>query len=439
MSRTLSQHATVASTAATRHQQPPTYFQTQSMKIDDDDDGAPEDDDAIRYQSSSASTNAMTATLRLIPLNNGECRTLLEKMGKPTTDDKNNSLLLACPVEECNRQRKPIQLKLCSITDDIVDVDDDIEPDIFNYASRYQDGRFAAVVSLGRNHYTGIQWCAVSRALCDVSLAMKDDTERNGPSSAIATLTMRKAPGTHAVYLDGDLVKTSLGCEIPLKHGSIISLFRRTGFPYQVHLFQNDKDTVSATALKKLESPKRLDSPKRQKLNPPIDTPIDGLVEEIQKSSRQSIRERAHKAMESEFTCAMCFDVIVKSTFAYPCSHAFCEECSLSVTNAAPVDRSTSKGLCPTCRGNVEGWMPARSYDAQIWSFALQGSFERNDAEYYLERREKAGEDAPTEEERGSILNSDEGHDNDSKPFDHQTPSQACQKATGKDVICINT
>jgi hypothetical protein len=49
--------------------------------------------------------------------------------------------------------------------------------------------------------------------------------------------------------------------------------------------------------------------------------------------------------------------------------------------------------------------MPARSYDTQVWSFALQGCFERSNAEYYIERRAQAGEPPPTEEERGSILN----------------------------------
>jgi hypothetical protein len=71
-------------------------------------------------------------------------------------------------------------------------------------------------------------------------------------------------------------------------------------------------------------------------------------------------------------------------------------------TTAAP---PKTKGRCPTCRGDVMEWMPARSYDTQVWSFALQGCFERSNAEYYIERRAQAGEPPPTEEERGSILN----------------------------------
>ncbi len=366
----------------------------------------------------------MTAILRLIPLNIEECRTLMENMGKPTADDTTN--ILARPMiwmQECNRQRKPIRLKLCSITDDIIDVDndDDVASDIVKYASTYQDGRFASVVSLGRNPSTGITWGAVSRAVCDVSLTTNDTTNscsqqqsvnscvRNGSRSVSASLTMRKAPGTHGVHLDGELVNSPLGSEIELKHGSIISLLLRTGFAYQVHILENGNDTVTTAPAAALM--------KRQKVNPPPPTADeDGPVSnEAQPTAtttttaRQLIRERAMKTMESDFTCAMCFDVLVKSTFAFPCSHAFCEECSLSVTNCAvscAMEGATkSKGKCPTCRGNVDAWMPARSFDALVWSFALQGFLDSSDAEYYLERRAKAGEDVPTEEERGSIMN----------------------------------
>mmetsp|Transcript_16852 Transcript_16852/g.35661 ORF Transcript_16852/g.35661 Transcript_16852/m.35661 type:complete len:208 (+) Transcript_16852:506-1129(+) len=115
--------------------------------------------------------------------------------------------------------------------------------------------------------------------------------------------------------------------------------------------------------------------------------------------------------MIGEFTCAMCMDILVKSTFAYPCMHAFCEECSSSLTkdNATTSLLSmpiSNKGTCPTCRGNVEGWGAARSFDTIVWATALQGCFDRDDAEYYLERRDQCGEDVPTEVERECILNS---------------------------------
>ena len=65
-----------------------------------------------------------------------------------------------------------------------------------------------------------------------------------------------------------------------------------------------------------------------------------------------------------------------------------------------------TKGQCPTCRGKVKGWMPALSFDTIVWATALRGCFEKDDAKYYLERREGCGETAATEEERGSILQS---------------------------------
>ena len=57
-----------------------------------------------------------------------------------------------------------------------------------------------------------------------------------------------------------------------------------------------------------------------------------------------------------------------------------------------------TKGRCPTCRGDVMDWMPTRSYDTQVWSFALQGCSERSNAEYYIERQAQAGEPPPTDE-----------------------------------------
>ena len=82
-----------------------------------------------------------------------------------------------------------------------------------------------------------------------------------------------------------------------------------------------------------------------------------------------------------------------------------------ATVNASRNTRGTSKkkGTCPTCRGQVEGWMQARAFDTVVWSVALQGCFERSDAEEYLRRRQEANEAAPTEEERGSILNTEEG------------------------------
>ena len=252
---------------------------------------------------------------------------------------------------------------------------------------------------LGRQKVTKIKWIGISRALCDVSLV-----ERS--SSVVASMRMRRPPNTlleynsHRVFLNGILVQAPLGAELPLTNGTIIALYGPTGFAYQVSVCQNIKNanaTVSETANIACNS-----SPKRQKINN-----SEGMSgNEYVPTERERIRQRAYKVMEDEFKCALCTDILVKSTFAFPCSHAFCKDCS----ELYATKKSRNKvGTCPTCMGDVLSWMSARSFDSQVWSFALQGCFELSDAEEYLRRREEAGDDAPTEEERGSILNSSEG------------------------------
>jgi len=375
----------------------------------------------------------MTPTLRLTPLSREECIALLKKKGKFLTNG--DPSFPPVPLEE--QARNAITLKLCSQTDDVIDVDDDdqdgAEPEVVRYAIKYEDGSTAATTILGRQKGTGIKCVAISRALCEISVA-----ERS--SSLVATMRMRKPPNAdrrdgesvtkaknnHYVHLDGELVEAPLGREIPLADGSIIALYGATGFAYQVRVFRNDEgdDAAASTDIVCI-------SPKRQKANPAEEKPVE---KERQPTERERIRQLAFEGMVDEFSCAMCLDILVKSTFAFPCSHAFCDECSKSITNAAaaaaPSPFSTAadavsssmsggmiattvspktKGKCPTCRGDVMEWMPARSYDTQVWSFALQGCFEISNAEYFLERRSLVGEAPPTEEERGSILNIAEG------------------------------
>lgn len=271
------------------------------------------------------------------------------------------------------------------------------------YAVNCEDGSKAAMAILGRQRVTEIKWIGISRALCDISLV-----ERS--SSVVASMRMRRPPNTdgqynsHHVHLDGNLVNASLGVEIPLKNGSIIALYGPTGFAYHVCICQNIENAdVTATETANITSNS---SPKRQKINT-----SEGMSDnEHVPTERERIRQRAYKVMEDEYKCALCTDILVKSTFAFPCSHAFCKDCSELYATVKKSTTSCNKvGTCPTCMGDVLSWMSARSYDSQVWSFALQGCFEPTDAEEYLLRREKAGDDAPTEEERGSILNSSEG------------------------------
>ncbi|KAL3817537.1 hypothetical protein ACHAXA_003710 [Cyclostephanos tholiformis] len=401
----------------------------------------------------------MTASLILTPLSLKECCALLKEKGKFLTPG-----CPPVPVEE--HVRNTITLKLCSRTDDVINVDDDeiddIVPGRVEYARKYDDGSTAATIILGRQKYTGIKCVAISRALCDISLTEKKTSASSSSSSLFASMRMRKPPNTahvatpsfkdvgdllvttsrsnnnnHHVHLDGELVKAPLGGEIPLTNGSIIALYGEIGFAYRVSILQHDDDgggefddVVVASSSADLVCGSNNGPNKRMRANPPVDVTTTHRAEEgerRQPTERERIRQRAHRVMMEEFTCAMCMDVLVRSTFAYPCSHAFCENCSKCITNAAVDAKSIctfsssvpptalpsnmTKGKCPTCRGDVMEWMPARSYDTQVWSFALQGCFDRSDAEDYLDRRRSMGEDPPTEEERLSILNICEGEE----------------------------
>jgi len=413
------------------------------------------------------------ATLKLIPLSREECRARLERKGEiptPPLDDPSKPWFPASreAQEAFNRPRGNLTLKLCKSTEDIVEVDGDNEAredaaaaaGFVQYASQYRDESTAAIVALGRNSTTGIRYTSVSRALCDVSLrrgnkkvctvdlvsspaavglktdpssststVITDTSNDSGANdkkiAAAAFLSMRKPAGNHFVHLDGEIVNKPLGREIALSNGSIISLFGPLSFAYEVAISQAEYTDVKTNSDKSNESGSTWESlsssPRKRKANPSCDEKIEvpekvevrtqQQQQQIESTPHTAIRARAHKLMIGEFTCAMCMDILVKSTFAYPCMHAFCEECSSSLTkdNATTSLLSmpiSNKGTCPTCRGNVEGWGAARSFDTIVWATALQGCFDRDDAEYYLERRDQCGEDVPTEVERECILNS---------------------------------
>ncbi|KAL3795750.1 hypothetical protein HJC23_008237 [Cyclotella cryptica] len=207
---------------------------------------------------------------------------------------------------------------------------------------------------------------------------------------------MRKDPSQHYVHIDGIAVSEPIGLKIPLQDGSIISLWGQTGFAYLVKILcdnqddqeakpnnhnvnvkcQHDKVSNQSTCQKR-----RADSPPSPPNSPKKPTP------------HQDIRRRGHQLMVGEQTCSLCMDILIRSTFAYPCGHAFCAECTGKCCN-----------VCPTCRGHVQGWMPARSFDTIIWATALQGCLDPEDAKSYLQRRKESGEEEPTIHEKECIL-----------------------------------
>ncbi|EJK74933.1 hypothetical protein THAOC_03363, partial [Thalassiosira oceanica] len=80
---------------------------------------------------------------------------------------------------------------------------------------------------------------------------------------------------------------------------------------------------------------------------------------------------------------------------AQPSGQAFCKECLDDHLNgsASWVDGKP-----------IEGQTPSKVLDSIIFNAALQGQFEKEDADEYLKRREEMGFDPPTERERDNIL-----------------------------------
>ena len=322
------------------------------------------------------------------------------------------------------------------------------------HSQLFKDGNIAASVLLGRNKYTGIKTPGVSRALCEVSFSRRqenlknvkhnndsnDNHNNNDRCTLIAHVIMRKPPtkpncinASHTVCINGYLVDEPIGRPIPIQDGSIISLSGEKKFAYLVRILEVD-DTVNSSTngvtaaaasttstsissesetQKFTQPPEKSSSAITQRMAQPIKSEDPSLYFEhkspiitekptaLSPTKHRLLRKRSHQLMIGEQTCALCMDILIKSTFAYPCGHAFCHSCTTSCNNK-----------CPSCRGDVKGWMPARSYDTIIWATALQGCFEKEDAKAYLERRREHGEDEPTEMERECILGND-GDDND--------------------------
>ena len=343
--------------------------------------------------------------LRLVPLDVSECIASLFKKGKAPTNEWISSFTPADgdtilntgaqASEEYKRPRNTIALKLCPANTDIVDLDDDNEPERVIHSSKFDDGSVAATVSLGRNNATGIRWTAISRAVCDVSLSttssssgsrrkkeivdlaslptgetyydektpptitnnavvdlaespaddVMNDVKKPPPNDcanrdnkrgvAVASLGMRKPAGKHHVYLDGELIDKPLGREIPLQNGSIISLFGPNGMAYQVHIFQSGDDPKAVDAI--------CNSPKRRKTSPPLkkeETPI------MEKEVVSKAEEGKCDGDESIGFCSVCLNEPCGLVFI-PCGHlTTCRPCG------GQIYQTTRK--CPMCREEIE-------------------------------------------------------------------------------------
>ena len=332
-----------------------------------------------------------SAILKLIPLSKHATQTYLR--------DKSTISTPPNPPQIIKQSHKAIHLKLSHVQNVDEDTPDDETTSVI-HARRFNDGAVASSVLLGRNKQTGINHSGVSRALCEVSFSRSDagKSDKNQCDSEsqplVAYLSMRKAPKLHLVHIDGRVVNEPLGRTIPIHHGSVISLRGALEYAYLVQICKDDvtQSTQQPARFKNDEGEGSADetsSLKRKADSISMSTPP-----KKNNAPHQEIRKRSHQLMVGEQTCALCMDILIKSTFAIPCSHAFCAECTQQVVN----------NTCPSCRGTVTQWMPARSFDTIIWATALQGCFDVDDAKAYLDRRKDNGEEDPTEEERACIL-----------------------------------
>lgn len=307
-----------------------------------------------------------TAILKLLPLTSTAVKFRLQNRYNTNNNAiNNNNDGNTVQPEELSQNHKPIHLKLSHIQN----LSNSSPSKNIIHARKFQDGTVASSVLLGRNEITGIKQPSVSRALCDVSFSRKNE-------ELVVFLSMRKAPGQHGVFLDGVKIAEPLGRGMPIRDGCIVSLWGQHEYAYLIQILKEDDTSspVAATAV-------------------PNETSTHES-EQKQSTPHREIRKRSHQLMVGEQTCALCMDILIQTTISIPCGHHFCSPCTTSLHNQ----------ICPSCRGTVQGWMPARSFDTIIWATALQGCFDREDAVAYLERRKDCGEDDPTEEERECIL-----------------------------------
>lgn len=264
------------------------------------------------------------------------------------------------------RHQSCLTLKLCKSHEDVVVIDgDNAHQGPVKCAKEYEDGTLESVAVLGRNHFTGIVSPNVSRAICEVSLKLIQPTSKPQDRhhlEVVACIAMRKQGG-HQFCIDGELVDKGVGVEIPINHGSVISL-HDNGFAYMiqiVHGVENGTGTAEAEGKSRAET-------------------------------------SAKKIVEKSSTCALCLEIMVYATLSYPCIHHFCQSCTLALRS------SVSYPKCPLCRSNVVNWMPGRGLDDMIWANALLGCYDQEYAQTYLERREEHMNLVPSKEQKKLIL-----------------------------------
>lgn len=348
--------------------------------------------------------------LRLIPLSQAQCASALSSIGS-TTENKSIDYNIPGLQDHINKTRPTLWLKLCSESDDIVDVDDiaNNPPEPTRYARLDSDGNYSCELKLGRSEFASIGWTTISRSLCDIGMTLrKTDNNAGGGSNnnnnkhVTAWIKMRKGESQHLMHMDGTIISEEIGRKFQLQDGSILSLYGETGFAYQVRIESNG---AIVNRGENVASRKRgVD----EMTATTTTAQTNNNESDAKRHKHPRVLQGAQSLIENSTECPLCFGIFVKTVSVHPCGHNFCEECAN--THLTSINSTDDKRTeCPCCRGEIKGFTRNRLVDTMIWANALNGCFDRDDASTYLKRREDVNMDSPTEEEKECILRCGKG------------------------------
>lgn len=350
--------------------------------------------------------------LKLIPLSQAQCTSALSSCA---ADTENTSIDYNIPgFQDHIRKRRPtLWLKLCSESDDIVDIDNTNNPlEPTRYARLDNDGNYSCELKLGRSEFANISWTTISRSLCDIGMTLRETGNNAGGGGSdnnnkhvTAWIKMRKGVSQHLVHMDGTIISEMIDRKFQLQDGSILSLYGATGFAYRVRIESNGAivNRGESVASRKRGADDMTSTSAQANNNNESDA---------KRHKHPRVLQGAQSLIENSTECPLCFGIFVKTVAVHPCGHNFCEECAnthLTSINCTDDDANVKRTECPCCRGEIEGFTRNRLVDTMIWAVALNGAFDRDEASTYLKRREDAQMDAPTEEEKECILRCGKG------------------------------
>jgi hypothetical protein len=351
-----------------------------------------------------ASNNSINyPILKLIPLSQDQCASALSIGGDDnvaTNDAGGDECHI--PPDVATKRRSTMCLKLCSESDDVVDVDNSYvdHPEPTRYARMDNDGNYSCELKLGRSEFSSVSWNKISRSLCDIGMTrVSNNNDNNSSNDVTAWIKMRKGVDQHMVHLNGKLLTRPIGQQFRIEDNSIISLFGATGFAYRIKIESNGA-VINRSEI--VASRKR-----GATITDNTSQPNYGKNQNAKRHKHPGVLQDAHSLIENSTECPLCCEIFVKTVAIHPCGHNFCEGCAethFSMNTCTDDTTTNGKTECPICRGLIQGFTRNRLVDSLIWAVALNGCFDRDDASSYLKRRENAKMDAPTDEQKECIL-----------------------------------